>query len=83
MRKAKPVHVFSQIKTITRKTDYPKIAVFDYWYNKIRTEVPLSDIIKIESDCEELIVTVKSFQIRSYYKRDVAKSKSRSCDKVS
>ena len=82
MRKAKPVHVFSQVKTISKKVDYPRIAILDYWHNKRRTEIPLGDIIRIESDCEELIVTVKSFQIRTYYKRDRAKSKLRLCAKA-
>jgi hypothetical protein len=82
MRKARPIHVFSQVKSISKKGCYPKIAILDYWHNKRRTEIPFSDILKVESECEELIVTVKSFQIRTYYKRNGAKSKLRLCAKA-
>ena len=82
MSKAKPVHVFSQVKTITKKVDYPKLAILDYWHNNRRTEIPLADIVKIESECEELIVTIKSTQIRTYYKRKSPASKLRLVAKV-
>jgi hypothetical protein len=78
-RKAKPIHVFSQVKTITKHRYYPKIAVMDYFHNNRKTEIPFSDILKIESECEELIVTVKSTQIRTYYKRQSSAAKLRLC----
>lgn len=69
MRKPKPVHVFSQVKCISKSPRNTKMAILDYWHNRRRTEVPFTDILKIESECEELIVTIKSTQIRTYYKR--------------
>ena len=66
---AKPIHVIQQVRLITKNKLYPKIALIDYWNKNIRTEVPLYDIIKIECDCEEMIITIKSNNIRSYKKR--------------
>ena len=79
MRKPKPIHVFSQVKSIVKKPDYPRIAILDYWHNNRRTEVPLGDILRVESECEELIVTIKSSSIRTYYKRVRKAAKLRLC----
>jgi hypothetical protein len=79
MRKAKPVHVLSQIKFISRSPKDISIAIIDYWHNKRRTEVPFADILRIESECEELIVTIKSSRIRTYYRRNRATAKLRVC----
>lgn len=68
-KQAKPIHVFNQVKTITRKPLYPKLAILDYWHNNRRTEIQLNDIISVEGECEDLIVTVKSDKIRTYTKR--------------
>jgi hypothetical protein len=67
--KAKPIHVFSQVKSITRKPLYPKLAILDYWNSKRRTEIHLVDLVSVEGECEDLIVTVKSDKIRTYTKR--------------
>ena len=68
-KQAKPIHVLSQVKSLTRNKFYPKIAVIDYWQAKRRTEIPLADIIRIECDCEEMLITVKSDRIRTFHKR--------------
>lgn len=68
-RQAKPIHVFQQVKTLTKNARYPRAAILDYYVGKHRTEVLLSDIIKIECDCEEMLVTVKSDRIRTFAKR--------------
>ena len=68
-KQAKPVHVFQQVKSLTKNKFYPKLAIIDYWNGKRRTEIPLSDILRIECDCEEMLITVKSDRIRTFSKR--------------
>ena len=79
MRKAKPVHVLSQVKCISKNPRNVSVAILDYWHGKRRTEVPFVDILRIESECEELIVTIKSCRIRTYSKRVRKATKSRVC----
>lgn len=68
-RQAKPIHVFQQVRCVTKNPLYPKLAVLDYWNGKRRTEIPLVGILRIECDCEEMLVTVKSDRIRTFSKR--------------
>ncbi len=68
-RPPKPIHTFSQVKSITKHRAYAEKAILDYWHNNRRTEIFLKDIIKIECDCEEMLITIKSDRIRSFRKR--------------
>lgn len=73
-RPAKPLHKFQQVKSVTRCQMYAGVGYLDYYNSKLRTEIKLKDIVSIECDCEEMIVTVKSEDIRSYFKRQRRKS---------
>jgi len=68
-RPPKPIHTFSQVKSISKCRHSAEKAILDYWHNGRRTEIFLKDIIRIECDCEEMLITIKSDRIRSFRKR--------------
>ena len=70
-RPPKPIHVFSEVRSLSRHKDSAEKAVIDYWNGKSnrRTEILWKDIIRIECDCEEMLITLKSDRIRTFNKR--------------
>jgi hypothetical protein len=70
-RPPKPEHKFQRVKSITRSKLYAGKGYLDYYSSNLRTEFNLADIVSIECDCEEMIVTIKSTQVTSHFKRKV------------
>ena len=68
-RPKKPVHTIQQVKSISRSRYSAERAILTYWNTGRLTEIFFRDILKIESECEELIITIKSDRIRSYFTR--------------
>jgi hypothetical protein len=68
-RPPKPIHVFQKVKSLTRSKIYYHLCHLDYWNSNLRTEVKIKDILHIECDCEEMLVTVKSNDFKTYTRK--------------